>query len=90
MRCQGVKIAILAVSVSGNTGEQFRGFFVQARLMSDDTTRVGVFTVTESLSRLSSCPVTTVSYSSYAQNLFKLVIKLVCYSMTSFANPLII
>ena len=45
------------------TGGFFRGFFVQARQVSNDANRVGVFTVTEPdlVTRLSSCDVDTVS-----------------------------
>ena len=52
------------VSLAGNNGEQFRGILVQARLMADDTTRVGTFAVSDSSSgdtRLSACPTDTVS-----------------------------
>ena len=56
------------VSLAGNNGEQFRGIFVQARLMSDDTTRVGTFAESASSAddtRLSSCPTNTVSNAAY-------------------------
>lgn len=56
------------VSLAGNNGEQFRGVFVQARLMADDTTRVGTFAVSDSSAsdtRLSSCPTNTVSNAAY-------------------------
>ena len=47
-----------AVLLSDPLGSQtFRGFFVQSRLMADDTTRVGTFTVLNPTnSRLSLCP----------------------------------
>ncbi|XP_064406796.1 putative defense protein 3 [Halichondria panicea] len=47
---------------NATVGGTFRGFFVQARLMNDDTTRAGVFAPTGPLadqSRLSSCPINT-------------------------------
>ena len=49
------------VTISGNNGETFRGFFVQCRLVADDVTRVGVFADTDDNTRLSSCPIDTVS-----------------------------
>ena len=42
------------VTLSGS-GRQFRGFLIQARLMSDDTTRVGSFSNPPTGARLSSC-----------------------------------
>ena len=58
----------IAVTLSGNNGDQFRGFFVQARVAADDTTRTGTFVVVDGVnSRLSSCPRSAVSrYYSYA------------------------
>ena len=56
------------MSLAGNNGEQFRGVFVQARLMADDTTRVGTFAVSDSSSsdtELSACPINTVSNAAY-------------------------
>ena len=54
-----------AVTISGTEEDDyFEGFFVQSRLMSDDTTRVGVFAATDPNSRLSSCPNETVSHDS--------------------------
>ena len=50
-----------------NDMPQFRGVLIQARLMADDTNRVGVFAVSPdsmTTTRLSSCPTDTVSYSS--------------------------
>ena len=48
----------------GPRGENFRGFFVQARMVADDTTRVGSFGVVDATnSRLSNCPTTTVRYA---------------------------
>ncbi|CAI8031926.1 Reelin domain-containing protein 1 [Geodia barretti] len=44
------------LTISGPEDDYFKGFFVQSRLMSDDTTRVGVFAATDPNSRLSSCP----------------------------------
>ena len=53
------------VTLADPSGVQnFRGFFVQSRLEVDDTTRVGVFAVNASNSRLSSCPVDTVNTST--------------------------
>ena len=52
-----------AVTISGPEDDYFEGFFVQSRLVSDDTTRVGVFAATDPNSRLSSCPKETVSHS---------------------------
>ena len=44
------------VTVRSLDGMTFRGFLLQGRLMSDDTTVVGTFTVTDDTnSRLSSC-----------------------------------
>ncbi|XP_064406781.1 defense protein l(2)34Fc-like [Halichondria panicea] len=52
----------LGITNTTNGTTTFRGFFVQARLVSDDTTRVGVFAPTGPIadqSRLSSCPIAT-------------------------------
>ncbi|XP_064384961.1 defense protein l(2)34Fc-like [Halichondria panicea] len=52
----------LGIANATNGTAAFRGFFVQARLVSDDTTRVGIFGPTgpvANLSRLSSCPIVT-------------------------------
>ncbi|XP_064406783.1 defense protein l(2)34Fc-like [Halichondria panicea] len=52
----------LGITNATSGAAAFRGFFVQARLMSDDTTRVGIFGPTgpvANLSRLSSCPIMT-------------------------------
>ena len=46
---------VLAVTFSGINGEEFRGFFVQSRLASDGTTRVGTFDAIQERTRLSSC-----------------------------------
>ena len=51
-----------AVTLSGNSGEQFRGLLVQTRTVADDS-RVGMFTVTdEANTRLSECTPANVSY----------------------------
>jgi len=44
-----------AVTLSDGGGMQFRGFLIQARLMSDDTTVVGSFSSPPAGARLSSC-----------------------------------
>ena len=49
-----VNVPYLIVTLSGS-GMQFRGFLIQARLMSDDTTRVGSFSNPPAGTRLSSC-----------------------------------
>lgn len=54
-----------SVALSGPEDDYFEGFFVQCRLVSDDTTRVGVFASTDANSRLSSCPVKTVSMNKH-------------------------
>ena len=44
------------MTLSGNNGEIFRGFFVQARLVADDTSQTGAFVVVDSdNSKLSAC-----------------------------------
>ena len=43
------------VSLSGGSGTPFKGFLIQARLMSDDTTVVGSFSSPPVGTRLSSC-----------------------------------
>ena len=49
------------MTLSGDNGEQFRGFFVQARVAADDS-RTGTFGVVDGdNSQLSSCPTDTVS-----------------------------
>ena len=48
-----------------NDMPQFRGVFIQARMVADDNNRVGVFAVSPdsmTTTRLSSCPTDTVSY----------------------------
>ena len=48
-----------------NDMPQFRGVFIQGRMMADDTTRLGIFAVSPdsmTTTRLSSCPTDTVSY----------------------------
>ena len=47
------RLMLFAVTVSGN--EQFRGVFLQGRLVADDTTTAGTFAATDSQTRLSSC-----------------------------------
>ena len=53
------------MTLTGISGEEFKGFFVQARIVADDVTRVGSFAVGLGVadsgnSRLSSCAVNTV------------------------------
>ena len=49
------------VTLTGVSGQEFKGFFVQARIVADDSTRVGSFGVVDSdNSRLSSCQIDTV------------------------------
>ena len=49
------------MTLSGVNGEVFRGFFVQARIVADDASRVGSFGVVDAdNSRLSSCLINTV------------------------------
>lgn len=43
------------LTFSGVNGEMFRGFFVQSRLASDSTTRVGTFAAIQERTRLSLC-----------------------------------
>ncbi len=54
---------LFVVSISNGTtdGGTFRGFFVQARQMSNDANRVGIFAPIGAESRLSSCAIDTVS-----------------------------
>ena len=60
----------LTVTLSGS-GRQFRGFLIQARLMSDDTTRVGSFSNPPSGTRLSSCsPSEVCEWRIQMQNIF--------------------
>lgn len=60
----------LIVTLSGS-GMQFRGFLIQARLMSDDTTRVGSFSNPPSGTRLSSCsPSEVCEWRIQTQNIF--------------------
>ena len=50
------------MTLSGNDEEQFKGFFIQARLVADDTSRVGSFSVVdEANSKLSACTPANVS-----------------------------
>ena len=49
------------MSINGTGGEQFRGFLIQARQMSNDANRVGSFATVGNMSRLSSCTPSTVS-----------------------------
>ena len=49
------------MTLTGVSGEEFKGFFVQARIVADDSTRVGSFGVVDAdNSRLSSCTIDTV------------------------------
>ena len=67
---------LCTVTLTGANGEEFKGFFVQARMVADDSTRVGSFEVIDDTnSRLSSCPIDTVrlvdllySYSETSNN----------------------
>ncbi len=54
---------LFVVSISNGTadGGTFRGFFVQARQVSNDANRVGIFAPIGAESRLSSCAIDTVS-----------------------------
>ena len=54
----------ITVTLSRNGEETFRGFFVQARLAADSTTRVGTFAVRDGSTgiQLSNCPTPSVSY----------------------------
>ena len=55
-------VIVFSVSLSGNDQEQFRGFFVQARLVADDNTRTGTFGVADTTnSKLSACSPASVS-----------------------------
>ena len=50
-------------SPPGPRAPAFRGFFVQARMVADDTTRVGTFGVMDTTnSKLSDCPTNTVRH----------------------------
>ena len=57
-------IIIIIVSISNGTadGGTFRGFFVQARQVSNDANRVGIFAPIGAESRLSSCAIDTVRF----------------------------
>ena len=58
-----LSILLCAVTLTGVSAQnpEFKGFFVQARIVADDTTRVGSFGVVDAdNSRLSSCAVSTV------------------------------
>ena len=50
-------------ALPGPRDSAFRGFFVQARMVVDDTTRVGTFGVMNATnSKLSDCPTNTVRH----------------------------
>lgn len=58
-------LILCAVTLTGVSGQEFKGFFVQARIVADDSTCVGSFAVGFGVadagnSRLSSCTVNTV------------------------------
>ena len=59
----GIYYNIHAVTLSGNNGEIFRGFFVQARLVADDTSQTGTFVVVDpDNSKLSACTPSSVGF----------------------------
>lgn len=54
--------SLSAVTLTGNAGENFRGFLIQTRTVADDNTPIGTFTVNDATnSRLSSCTPSNVS-----------------------------
>ena len=59
-------IVIHTVTLYGLPGPRnsaFRGFFIQARMVADDMTRVGTFGVMDTTnSKLSDCPTNTVRH----------------------------
>ena len=69
---------IYIVTLSGDSEQTFRGFFVQCRLVADDDMRVGTFANTQDNTRLSSCPTNTVSCRQYPNFKYCQIIDKVC------------
>ena len=73
----------------GNNFQQFRGFFIQTRLVADDKTRVGTFVTVDTVNtRLSSCTPASVScLRLYCSRILSIVI---CRGCTSYKVCLLV
>ena len=56
-----LNLLLCTVTLTGVSGQEFKGFFVQARIVADDSTRVGSFGVVDAdNSKLRPCTTDTV------------------------------